>query len=140
VGIATAYTGDLNRALAAFLRESGYSVGGMKGLALTALDDARRTGHDSLRELAQDVFAEDPSVDALLLSCGGFSTLEIIPELEDRLGIPVVSSLPAGLWDVVHLAGCDPRAPHAGQLFVTRPDRLQPKATVGPGHSGNGGR
>jgi arylmalonate decarboxylase len=38
-------------------------------------------------------------------------------QLEDRLGVPVTASSPAGFWDVVRLGGWDARAPGFGRLF-----------------------
>jgi maleate cis-trans isomerase len=49
---------------------------------------------------------------------GGLLTLDILAPLERRLGVPVVSSSPAGFWDVVQRAGIDPRVPGYGRLFT----------------------
>jgi arylmalonate decarboxylase len=41
-----------------------------------------------------------------------------VRELEATTGLPVVSSSPAGFWDLVRHAGLDPRAPGCGRLFA----------------------
>ena len=46
-----------------------------------------------------------PEADSLLVSCGGFRTLEIIAPLEARTGVPVISSMPHGLWAGARLVG-----------------------------------
>ena len=53
-----------------------------------------------------------------LLSCGGLDTLTVIPDLEDRWGLPVVSSSQAGFWDAVQLVRPGIRADHPGLLFA----------------------
>ena len=41
-----------------------------------------------------------------------------VMEVEAALQVPVVSSSPAGFWDLVRCAGLDPRSPGHGRLFA----------------------
>ena len=41
---------------------------------------------------------------------------ETIRIVEARLGVPVVSSSPAGFWNLLRVAGLDSRAPGNGRL------------------------
>jgi arylmalonate decarboxylase len=117
VALATAYIDDVNARLAAFLREEGFDVTAVKGLAMTDVLGVGTVGPGTLIDLAQDVFAQDTSAQGVLISCGGLKTLGIIETLEARLGVPVVSSSPAGFWDAVQLLGVDPAAHGFGRLF-----------------------
>ncbi len=118
VALATAYIDDLNARLVAFLQAEGFEVGGVEGLAMTDVRGVGEVRPDTLMRLAERVFQSDKSAQGVLVSCGGLLTLEILAPLERRLGVPVVSSSPAGFWDVVQRAGIDPRVPGYGRLFT----------------------
>jgi maleate cis-trans isomerase len=51
------------------------------------------------------------------VSCGGFRTLELIAPLEKRTGVPVISSMPHGLWAGARLVGLSGAAPGYGRLL-----------------------
>ncbi|SHH38301.1 aspartate/glutamate racemase family protein [Bradyrhizobium erythrophlei] len=117
VAVATAYVDDVNVRLASFLQEEGFELTAIKGLAITDVIDVGTVSPEKLIDLAQDVFALDSSAQGVLISCGGLKTLGIINVLEMVLGVPVVSSSPAGFWDAVQLLGINPTAHDFGRLF-----------------------
>lgn len=118
VALATAYIDDLNTRLTTFLRHEGIRVAGIKGLAITDVPSVKHVPPATLIELAEAAFALDKTAQGVLISCGGLLTLDVIEQLEDRLGVPVVASSPAGFWDVVQVAGLDPTAAGFGRLFA----------------------
>lgn len=59
--------------------------------------------------LARLAAADAKHADRLLISCGGLRTFGLLAPLEAELGIPVTASSLAGFWDVVRVAGLDPR-------------------------------
>jgi arylmalonate decarboxylase len=63
------------------------------------------------------VHASAPKADSLLVSCGGLRTLELIAPLEKRTGVPVISSMPHGLWAGARLVGLSGAAPGYGRLL-----------------------
>ncbi|HWK45348.1 MAG TPA: aspartate/glutamate racemase family protein [Stellaceae bacterium] len=117
VAVATAYIDDVNHRLVSFLREEGIEVTAIKGLAMTDVIGVGNVTPEILSALAREVFAEDRSAEGVLISCGGLRTLDILDPLETALQIPVISSSPAGFWDVVQLADIDPTVPSFGRLF-----------------------
>ncbi|MBI5443836.1 MAG: aspartate/glutamate racemase family protein [Deltaproteobacteria bacterium] len=117
VGLATAYIDEVTRRLGVFLGEEGFTVTTAKGLSVTDVNSIQSVTPETLRTLSEEVFAADPSADGLLISCGGLLTLDVLEPLESRLGVPVIASSPAGFWDVVRLAGLDPRTAGYGRLF-----------------------
>lgn len=117
VALATAYDDKLNAHLVSFLDEHNVAVTATKGLGLTDIASVRPTSLETIRLLVHEAFELSPSTDGVLISCGGLPTLSLHPELEDDLRVPVVSSFPAGLWDVVQRAGQDPRAQNLGRMF-----------------------
>ena len=60
-----------------------------------------------------------PGSDALLITCTDFPTLPLIPELEDELGVPVVTSNQATFWAMLRAARIDDRFEHLGKLLST---------------------
>lgn len=117
VAVATAYNDEVNRRLGAFLVEHGFEPVVVTGLGIEAIGDAARVTQDELIELCVRVHESAPEADSLLLSCGGFRTLEIIAPIEERTGVPVISSMPHGLWAGARLVGLSGAAPGYGTLL-----------------------
>jgi|HubBroStandDraft_6_1064221.scaffolds.fasta_scaffold33222_4 arylmalonate decarboxylase len=128
VALATAYIDDLNTRLTTFLAANDITVAGIEGLAMTDMNAVKHVPPARLITLAERAFAHDPSAEGILLSCGGLLTLDVIDPVEQRLGIPVVASSPAGFWDAVQVAGLDAACPGYGRLFQAPPLGSQPKA------------
>ena len=55
--------------------------------------------------------------DAVFVSCTSLRVLDIAPELEAELGVPVVSSNIALIWHLLRLAGVDDDLSQFGRLF-----------------------
>ena len=117
VAAVTAYNDDVNTRLRAFLLEHGLEPAGITGLGIEAMTDIARVTQNDLIEWGTRARESAPTADALLVSCGGFRTLEIIAPLEARLGIPVISSMPHGLWAGARLVGLSGTAPGYGAVL-----------------------
>jgi len=117
VAVATAYNDDVNERLHAFLIEHGLEPLVVKGLGIEAMTDVDKVTQNDLIEFGVRVRATAPDADSLLVSCGGFRTLEIIAPLEAKTGVPVISSMPHGLWAGARLVGMSGAAPGYGKLL-----------------------
>jgi arylmalonate decarboxylase len=117
VAVATAYNDDVNERLHAFLIEHGLEPLVVKGLGIEAMTDVDKVTQNDLIEFGARVRATAPDADSLLVSCGGFRTLEIIAPLEAKTGVPVISSMPHGLWAGARLVGMSGAAPGYGRLL-----------------------
>ena len=117
VAVATAYNDDVNGRLHAFLIEHGLEPLVVKGMGIEAMTDVDRVTQNDLIEFGARVRAMAPDADSLLVSCGGFRTLEIIAPLEAKTGVPVISSMPHGLWAGARLVGMSGAAPGYGKLL-----------------------
>lgn len=117
VAVATAYNDEVNGRLAAFLREHDLEPAVVTGMNIEAVTDVDNVTQDDLLEFAARVHASARDADSLLVSCGGFRTLELIAPLEARTGVPVISSMPHGLWAGARLVGLDGSAPGYGTLL-----------------------
>ena len=117
VAVATAYNETVNDRLRAFLREHGLEALVITGMGIEAMTDVDKVTQQDLLEFAAKVRASAPAADSLLVSCGGFRTLELIAPLEARTGVPVISSMPHGLWAGARLVGLNGAAPGYGRLL-----------------------
>ncbi len=116
VAVATAYTDEVTNRLVAFLHENGFEVVKAKGLG--ASKGIPKSAQDNLLEFSAEVKESAPTADSLLISCGGLKTLDLLVPLEKRCSVPVVSSTPHGLWNVVKLAGANARVEGFGSVLA----------------------
>ncbi len=114
---ATAYDEEVNHRLRIFLTESGFEVLGMKGLGIEKVEDVDRVTEDGLLKFCLSARETQPKATAILVSCGGLRTLEILAPLEQQGHIPAVSSTPHALRAGVRLLGLSGRAPGFGTLL-----------------------
>jgi arylmalonate decarboxylase len=114
---ATAYDDEVNRRLQTFLKESGFEVLGVKGLGIEKVEDVDQVTQDGLLKFCVGVRATQPNANAILVSCGGLRTLEILAPLEKQGHVPAVSSTPHALRAGVRLLGLSGSAPGFGTLL-----------------------
>lgn len=120
IAIATPYHDTLNEHEARFFTESGFEVANIAGLGIGAdgpEDYVRiaRTDRDEIAEHAVNSDTDD--ADLLLVSCTDFPVLGLIPELEDRLGKPVITSNQATFWATLRAARIEDRFEAFGALL-----------------------
>src|SRR6187551_3442762 len=118
VAVATAYNDVVNERLRAFLIEHGLEPVVVTGMGIEAIADVDKVTQNDLLEFGARVRESARGADAMLLSCGGFRTLELIAPLEARTGVPVISSMPHGLWAGARLVGMSGAAPGYGKLLA----------------------
>lgn len=118
IAVATAYNDEVNRRLRTFLSESGFEVLALRGLGLDKIGEAGKVSQAELEDFSASAFTSASGADALLVSCGGLRTLEILAPLETRCGVPVVSSTPHALWAGMRLLGLRVKSPGYGRLLA----------------------
>ena len=117
VAAATGYNDEVNGRLRAFLIEHGFEPVVITGMGIEDTVKAEKVPDEVLREFVLRVFKSAPKADSILVSCGGFKTLEQIAPLEKLTGVPVISSMPHGLWAGARLVGLSGAAPGYGKLL-----------------------
>jgi arylmalonate decarboxylase len=117
LAVATAYDDEVNRRLQVFLHEEGFEVLAIKGLGIEKVEDILSVTQQDLMKFSAGVAASAPRADALLVSCGGLRTLDLIAPLEQQCRMPVVSSLPHALRAGARLVGLSGRVPGHGKLL-----------------------
>lgn len=118
VAVATAYIDEVNEQLRGYLEQSDFEPLALEGLSISDVQAVGKVPTEALVDLCVKVFEAQPGADGILISCGGLVTLDAVREVEERLQVPVVSSSPAGFWDLVRTAGLDARSPGCGRLFA----------------------
>lgn len=98
------------------LEASGITVVKSVGLNFTDAREAARMEPQRIVEIATG-HAEVAGLDAVLLSCANVRAFEAVEALERTLGLPVVTSNQAVLWDLLQMIGWHGEVPGGGRLF-----------------------
>lgn len=117
VALATPYTESINAKQIDYLHHFGIRVVAARGLAITARGGAGLSEPAAAYRLAKEVAAL-AAVEALLISCTNFRTLEVIDPLEEDLGLPVVTANQATFWAALRLAGLKDKIYGYGRLLA----------------------
>lgn len=133
--VATPYLDEVNEREASYLKNAGFDVLAIEGLGLERDSDMIRVAPDYLAEFAASIDRKE--ADALFISCSALRSLEVVDDLERRLGKPVIASNQAMIWDTFRLAGIDDRVTGHGTLLR---DRSHGHAGTGPSNSDNENR
>lgn len=118
LAVPTAYNDEVNARLRTFLQQSGFEVLAIKGMGIERIGVAGTVPKEDIETFAVGVARMAPTADAMLLSCGGFRTLESIAPIEAQSKVPVVSSSPHALWTGVRLLGLSGIAAGYGTLLA----------------------
>jgi arylmalonate decarboxylase len=117
VAVATAYTDVVNRRLKELLAAAGIDVLALECFDLLEFGGPGKKTEADIIALSDSAVAQAGGAEGILISCGGLRTLGVAKPLEDRHGIPVVSSATAALWAAMRLVGESGRVTGYGQLL-----------------------
>lgn len=115
LAVATPYLDEINAKEARYLEQAGFEIVNIEGLNLERDSDMVRVAPSYILEFARKV--DRPEADALFISCGALRSLDIVEELEQLVGKPVVVSNQAMIWDTWRMAGIADRIGGHGCLF-----------------------
>jgi len=115
VAVASPYVPDVAAHLDAYLSEAGIGVLAHRRLGL----DQRiwQVPRRAVRELV--LAADDDAAEAVFVSCTNVPTYDLIVELEDLLGKPVLSANQVSMWAALRRTDAAP--PRTGQRLFARP-------------------
>jgi arylmalonate decarboxylase len=118
LAVATAYADEVNARLIAFLKESGFEVVKLKGLGITDMETPGKVTPPQLLKFSAGVYESSRGANAMLVSCGGLRTLEMLAPLEQQTHVPAVSSTPHALRAGVRLLGLSGKVKGFGALLA----------------------
>jgi maleate isomerase len=113
--VGTPYLDEINTNEAEFLFNKGFSVLNIQGLNLTKGIEFGTVTPDYWIKFAEEINEE--SADAIFLSCGGIRSTEVIDQMEQKVGKPVITSNQAQMWSCLRRAGVEDNISGFGKLF-----------------------
>ena len=113
--VGTPYLDEINTNEAEFLFNKGFSVLNIQGLNLTKGIEFGTVTPDYWIKFAEEI--NDESADAIFLSCGGIRSTEVIDQIEQKVGKPVITSNQAQMWSCLRRAGVEDNISGFGKLF-----------------------
>ena len=115
IAVATPYLAEVDAIERSYMVARGFEIVHMQGLGIEKDADMVRVTPEAIFDFARSI--DRPDADAVFISCGALRSLDVIDELENRLGKPVVTSNQAMMWDCLRLAGIADRRDDYGTLF-----------------------
>ena len=116
IAVVTPYTEDLDEKERDFLEAAGFEVVTIDGRGIEANTEIGALEPGDAFGQVLDVVEGGPAVDAVFVSCTNYRSMAAIERLEADLGVPVITSNGATLWDVCRVAGLEVDGP--GALFA----------------------
>ncbi|MGA9402626.1 maleate cis-trans isomerase family protein [Haladaptatus sp.] len=101
IAVVTPYTADLNDREESYLDDAGFEVVDLHGRGITANTDIGSLSPNDAYQQVRNTVLDPSTVDAVFVSCTNYRTFPAIEPLESDLGIPVVTSNQATLWDAL---------------------------------------
>ncbi|CAM5761178.1 Maleate isomerase [Labrys miyagiensis] len=116
IAVATPYLAEVNAIEQSYMAARGFEIVNIEGLGIENDADMARVSPETILDFAQ--FVDRPQAEAIFISCGALRSIDIITDLELRLGKPVVTSNQAMMWDCLRLADITDRRTDCGKLFL----------------------
>lgn len=122
--IGTPYLDEINTVEAEYLVGSGFEVLDIQGLQLDTGIAFGAVTPAYWKQFALEI--DRPDADAIFLSCSGIRALEVVEEIEQAAGKPVITSNQAQFWSCLRRAGVMDEVQGFGQLFQYPGRSLKP--------------
>lgn len=120
IALGTPYVDFVNEEEVRLIEASGFRVVAWYGLRLGETQEERRgigrVPPESLFRLVR--YIDRPEADAIFLSCTNLATVEMIADLEDEVGKPVITSNQATFWNAMRTMGLRDRIEGFGSLLA----------------------
>jgi maleate isomerase len=116
LAVVTPYIDELNQIEKKFFEDSGFAVKDIVGLGLTTDPEIGDLYPNDALANIEKIF--DESCDGIFISCTDWHIVELVPELEAKYGVPVITSNLAGAWAVLREIGYTTPQPENGRLFT----------------------
>lgn len=115
IAVGTPYIKEINDREATYMTDAGFDILSITGLELGKDSEMIRVAPKFLFDFA--ISLDRPDADAIFISCGALRTLDVVQDIEQHLGKPVIASNQAMIWDTLRLAGIDDRIDGYGRIF-----------------------
>lgn len=113
------YIDEINERFRLFYEDSGFEVLNITGLGIEDLYEMGATTPSQAYQAAMEAVV--PGADGIFITCTNFRCSDVIEEIENDAGIPVVTSNQATAWHLMKLLGINDVVEGYGQLLRQRP-------------------
>ena len=97
------WTDEINGFSVNFLQENGFEVPAHKALGIAKNLDIGRLDSSTAYDMALEL--DSDKVDAVMLACGNWFTMEVVDKLEQKIGKPVLTTNQVSLWGALKILG-----------------------------------
>lgn len=116
IAVFSPYPSDVNYALHQQLTDEGFEVVAITSLGIFDDNDLHKASLNNF-EAGLTYLTKETGADVVFMSCTSLRAVEHIQYLEDKYGVPIVSSNSALFWHAMHLCGKSAECPGYGQLL-----------------------
>ena len=113
--VGTPYLDEINTKEAEFLYKKGFEIINIQGLNLTTGIEFGKVTPAYWKKFALEI--DDFNAEAIFLSCGGIRSVEVIDEIENIIGKPVITSNQAQVWSCLRRAQIKDTIKGFGKIF-----------------------
>lgn len=117
VSIFAATSEDITAYTAKYLSDTGFDVREVESVSFGHASEGFRWSPWEVYSNVMKFYRRCSDVDAIFIAGGCFRTLEMIETLEKDIGRPVVTTVPANMWQCLKLAGLQDPVFGFGQLL-----------------------
>lgn len=103
IGMVTPYIPEVSQEMRNLLIENGFAISKLISFEVSTESVVARITADAIKRAVRAAASDDE--DAVFISCTNLRTLDVIDDLEDELGIAIVTSNQALAWDMLTSAG-----------------------------------
>ena len=100
-----------------FMEKNGFEVVGSQGAGWPLANDWGKVPIDTARTIARNLAETHPNIDTIHFLCPHWATNSVIDELEQELGVNVLTASQAIIWESLRRCGIDDRLPGWGRLL-----------------------
>jgi len=116
IALLTPYVQSINDMMRGYIEARGVAVPVMGSFNNSNDDEVARISLESTRAAAIDL-GKSQHVDGIFVSCTSIRTIDIIREVEEAIGKPVIASNPAQAWHLLRLGNLRDKLSQWGRLF-----------------------
>ncbi|MGB3278802.1 MAG: aspartate/glutamate racemase family protein [Pseudorhodobacter sp.] len=116
LGFITPYVPEVSGQMRQKLEDAGFEIAAFGSFEEGNDQVVARITEASISEAAENVAAAAPC-DAIVISCTNLRCLKIISRIEEKIGVPVISSNQALAWHMLRLANVTDVLPQYGRLY-----------------------
>lgn len=115
ISVLTPYLAETSQPMTCYFSQHGLKIEKFRCLGLEDDREMARVDPDTILRAALET--DTANTQAFFLSCTGLQAVDVIQDLEQQTGKPVVTSNQASAWALMHHAGLAQNSDKWGQLF-----------------------